>query len=173
MYQMTLRKISACWVGCTKITDDRQMDGSQHIANVNAKIKKRLELKMFYQTYTTRKASKFRSPCTPVTPGSDRMVPSAAAHHLKHTARVTVHCQWEWRSSFPVFVPDDLWPWHSNSSERGIKRIFPVNLAQIRSAVPEIFHIQTNKKVTDSAKNRTLLACSKESWCIICNCGTW
>jgi len=31
-----------------------------------------------------------------------------------------------------------------------------VNLAKICSAVPEIFDSQTNKKVTDSAKNRTL-----------------
>jgi len=35
-----------------------------------------------------------------------------------------------------------------------------VNLAQIRSAIPEIFDSQTNKitnkKVTDSAKNKTL-----------------
>jgi len=49
----------------------------------------------------------------------------------------------------------DLWPEHSTSSERGIKHVFPVNLAQIRSAVPEIFHTQA-KEVTDSAKNRTL-----------------
>jgi len=35
-----------------------------------------------------------------------------------------------------------------------------VNLAQICSAVPEIFHTQTKKtKVTDSTKNRTLFAC--------------
>ena len=40
------------------------------------------------------------------------------------------------------------------SSKRGTRHAFPVNLAQIRSAVPEIFHIQT-KNDTDSAKNRT------------------
>jgi len=34
----------------------------------------------------------------------------------------------------------DLWPWHSNSSQRGVKHIFHVNFMQIRSAVPEIFH---------------------------------
>jgi len=46
-----------------------------------------------------------------------------------------------------VFVPGDLdlWPWPSNLSERGTKHVFLVNLAQIRSAVPEIFHTQTNK----------------------------
>jgi len=37
------------------------------------------------------------------------------------------------------------WPWHSNSSERGTKHVFSVNLEQIRSAVPEIFDSQTNK----------------------------
>ena len=43
-----------------------------------------------------------------------------------------------------VFVGDlDLWPWPSSSSERGTKHAFHVNLAQICSAVPEIFHAQT------------------------------
>jgi len=57
----------------------------------------------------------------------------------------------------PFFVPGDLdlWPWHSNSSQRGTKHVFHVNVAEIRLAVPEIFHTQI-KKVTDSAKNRTL-----------------
>jgi len=43
------------------------------------------------------------------------------------------------------FVPNDLdlWPWHSNSSEWETKHIFPLNLAQIRSAVPKIFDSQT------------------------------
>ena len=42
------------------------------------------------------------------------------------------------------FVPNDpdLWPWPSNSSDRGTKHVFRVNLAQIRSAVPEMFHKQ-------------------------------
>jgi len=55
----------------------------------------------------------------------------------------------------PVTLTFDLWPWHSNSSQRGTKYVFSVNLVQIRSAVPEIFYTQT-KKVTYSAKNRTL-----------------
>ena len=63
-----------------------------------------------------------------------------------------------------VFVPGetvDLRPRHSNSSERGTNHVFSVILAQIRSAVPEIFDSQPktnqkNKKVTDSAKTRTL-----------------
>jgi len=51
----------------------------------------------------------------------------------------------------------DLWPWLSNSSERGTRHVFFVNLAQIRSAVPEIFHTQTkNHRLagSDDAKNR-------------------
>jgi len=46
------------------------------------------------------------------------------------------------------FVPGDLdrWPWHSNSSERGTKHVFPLNLVQIRLAVPEIFDSQTKKE---------------------------
>jgi len=41
------------------------------------------------------------------------------------------------------------------------KHFFLVNLAQIRSAVPVVYliHIQNEKLMTDSAKNRTLLAC--------------
>ena len=38
-------------------------------------------------------------------------------------------------------------------SEGPIKHFFHVNLAQIRSAVPDIFH--TQKPQTDGAKNRT------------------
>ena len=40
-----------------------------------------------------------------------------------------------------IFRPWWLWP--SNSSERGTKRVFRVKMAQICSAVPEIFHTQT------------------------------
>jgi len=50
---------------------------------------------------------------------------------------------------WPVLVPGDLdlWPWHSNASDRGTKYVFHVNLALIHSAVPEIFRTQT--KTTD------------------------
>jgi len=55
----------------------------------------------------------------------------------------------------PFIVPDDLdiWPWPSNSPERGTKHVhvYRVNLAQICTAVPEIFHTQTKK--THGAKN--------------------
>jgi len=45
------------------------------------------------------------------------------------------------------FVPSDLylWPWYSNSSEWRTKHVFRVNLAQMRSAVPEIFHTWRKK----------------------------
>jgi len=39
-------------------------------------------------------------------------------------------------------------PWPSNSSEWGTKYVFRVHLAQIRSAVPEIFHTQTKMSQT-------------------------
>ena len=71
--------------------------------------------------------------------------------HKTHTGRHK--CR-----KMPFFVPGDLdfdfRPWPSNSSERGTKHVFRVNFAQIRSAVPEIFHTQT-KTQTDGAKNRT------------------
>ena len=43
----------------------------------------------------------------------------------------------------------------SNSSQRGTKHVFPVNLAQIRSAVPEIFHTQTKQSQTALKQNLT------------------
>jgi len=45
------------------------------------------------------------------------------------------------------FVPGDLDLWPSNSSERGTKHVFGVNLAQICSAVPKTFHTQKNHKL--------------------------
>ena len=45
-----------------------------------------------------------------------------------------------------VTLTFDLWPWHSNSSERGTKHAFHVNLAQIRWAVPQIFHNHAQTK---------------------------
>jgi len=39
---------------------------------------------------------------------------------------------------------------------RPTKHVFRVNLAQIRSAVPEIFHTQTKKTQTDSVKTEPL-----------------
>jgi len=42
----------------------------------------------------------------------------------------------------------DLWPWHSNLTEQGTKHVFTVNMAQVRSAVSEIFHTQTKKSHT-------------------------
>ena len=55
----------------------------------------------------------------------------------------------------PVFVPGDLGlcPWHSNSSERGTKHVFHVLGTSPFSGSRDISY--TNRKVTDSAKNRT------------------
>ena len=63
-----------------------------------------------------------------------------------------VRCRdwWECTARFLslVTLTFDLWPWHSwhsNFCERGTKHVLPVNLAQIRSSVPEIFDSQTDK----------------------------
>jgi len=63
----------------------------------------------------------------------------------------------------PFFVPGDLDLWPSNSSERGTKHVFHVNLAPICSVVLEIFHTQTKKTQTDAAKNRTF----RSSLCVV------
>jgi len=119
---------------------------------------------MFYQTYTARKPLKVPvtvHSCHPITLWRPQNGPVCCPSFAAHATRLTVHCQWRCRSSFPSFIPGDLdlWPWHSNSSERGAKHVFYVNLAQIRSAVPETFHTKQTKKVANSIKNRTLLAC--------------
>jgi len=62
-----------------------------------------------------------------------------------------------------VTLTFDLSPWHSNSSERGTKHVFRVNLAQIRSEVPKIFHTRS-KKVRQRQKQNLpqFSACDKE-----------
>jgi len=88
-----------------------------------------------------------RTQAAKITPGSDRIVPSAAAwRHLQPAHSILLQLGvMAVQSTF--FLPGDLdlWPWHSNSSERGTKHVFPVNLVQIRSAVPEIFDPQAEK----------------------------
>jgi len=49
----------------------------------------------------------------------------------------------KFRFLFLMTLTFDLWS--SSLSERGTKDVFRVNLAQIRLAVPEIFHTQTQK----------------------------
>jgi len=44
-----------------------------------------------------------------------------------------------------AFCPWWLWPWHSNSSERGTSHVAFMTLAQIHSAVPGIFEWQTKQ----------------------------
>jgi len=100
-----------------------------------------------------------RTQAAEIVPGSDGMVPSAAAwRHLQQARSIpTLPGVTGVHSAF--FVPSDLdlWPWHSKSSERGTKHVIPVNLTQIHWAVPEILFWVTNKqtkqtkKVTDSA----------------------
>jgi len=60
-------------------------------------------------------------------------------------------------AAFFCFVPGDLtlWPWHSNSSKRGTKHVFLVNLGQIHSAVPETFECRTNKKTKSHSALKT------------------
>ena len=55
----------------------------------------------------------------------------------------------------PFFVPGEWWPWHSNSSKRGTKHVFPVNLAEIRSAVHQVFDSQTNKNKKSQTAPKT------------------
>jgi len=89
----------------------------------------------------------------PVSSGCDGMVPSAAGcRHLQRSAYATPYNALSMGRKTPC-VDLDLWPWHSNSSERGTKHVFPVYLTQIRSAVPETFHTQTKKSQTVPKQN--------------------
>jgi len=89
-----------------------------------------------------------RTQAAEITPGSDGMIPSAAAWRYLRRARSMPSLSGGDGSVQRVFVPGDLdlLPWHSNSSNRGTKHVFPVNLAQIRLAVPEIFRTQTKNQ---------------------------
>jgi len=51
------------------------------------------------------------------------------------------------------------WPWSANSSERWTKHVFRVNLSQINSAVPEIFHTQTKKSQRQKQNLTQFTAC--------------
>jgi len=92
------------------------------------------------------------------TPGSDGMVPSAAEWCYLQRARsipslpgvIGVHGAF----SSLVTLIFDLWYWPPNSSQRGTKHVFRVNLAQIRSAVPEIFDSQKNKMKKNAHRQR-------------------
>jgi len=62
-----------------------------------------------------------------------------------------------------VTLTFDLRPRYSNSSERRTKHVFPVNLTQIRSSVPDIFHTQTKKSQTAPKQSLTqFTACGNE-----------
>ena len=101
---------------------------------------------MLYQTHTARKPP---SACTLVTPITPRLrgngpVCCWLTSFAACSAHLTRHCQWGWCSSFSGFVhgDHDLWPWHSNSSDRGTKHVLRVNLAHICSVVPDILEAQ-------------------------------
>jgi len=93
---------------------------------------------MFHQTWTSCKPqgrSHFtRAVCVlPSPPGSNEMVPSAAA--WRYLQRVHYNAfSWVANLSLVTFT-FDFWPWRSNLSERGTKHIFHVHLAQIHSVV--------------------------------------
>jgi len=76
---------------------------------------------MFYQTCTARKPP---SACTPVTPSSpaatqwSRLLLDDVIFSVCRTWCLTMHCQWGGKPPL-VTLTFDIWPWHSNSSERG------------------------------------------------------
>ena len=96
---------------------------------------------MFYQAYTARNTLKVAVTVHsryPLTPGGHGMVLSAARHLWAHTLQCIVT-----GDDAAVFLVVSL-----VTSERGTEHVFCVNLAQIRSAIPEIFRTQTKKSQT-------------------------
>jgi len=73
-----------------------------------------------------------------------------------------------------VILTFDLWSCPSNSSERGTKHAFRVNLSQIRSAVPEIIHTRIKKQRLTAPKTEPsaaqLTACGKNDSCQEARC---
>jgi len=123
---------------------------------LKAQNNKKNELKMFYQTYTTRKAAK---------------ITAKEATEWSHLLLCDITCSeripfrrcrgwWEWKA---FFVPGDLdlWP---------LILTFKLVSARDQMRLPREFGTNpfggsgdiwgTNKKVTDGHKNRTLLTCS-------------
>ena len=132
---------------------------------------KTIELNMFYQTQTARKPPSACTAITPLPPEATQWFRLLLSCCVRPTALALLCIVNEHDSAVFRFCP--RWPWHSNSSEPWTKRVLPVNLTQMLSAVPEVFHTQTKKqKVTDGAKNRTLLACGNniQSIVLVCIC---
>ena len=120
---------------------------------------------MLYQTYTARRPPKSPPAATELFRLPLHDVIAASAFRS-----VVAGDWWEWTARFFV---SGAWPWPLTLTLKVILArsnarlpLFPVNLAQIPSAVPEIFEAQTNKqtnkRVTDSAKNSTILACGND-----------
>ena len=55
----TLPKISIAWVGCTNVTDDRQTDGRQHVANRELKTFAKNCNSVIFILWPTRKLGQF------------------------------------------------------------------------------------------------------------------
>jgi len=96
-----------------------------------------------------------------VTPGSDGMVPSAAAWRClqqAHTIRMLPGVMGVHGASFvPVTLIFDLWPWHSNTSKQGTKHVSPVNLCKSVQLFRRYFSDEqkTNKKKQKKQKKQT------------------
>jgi len=98
-----------------------------------------------------------RALSSPRHPRGHGMVSSTAARHLQHTAHAS-QCIFngEWLSSFPVLsmvtLTFELWPWHSNSSERRTKHVAASSVWIWRKSVQRfpicLRHKQTKKSQT-------------------------
>jgi len=76
----------------------------------------KIELNIFYQTYTTQAAKSFHHHALPSV-GQPWNGPHLLLQAICNVRRMD---HWGWCSSFSVFVPGDLdlWPWHSESSKQ-------------------------------------------------------
>ena len=104
---------------------------------------------MFYQTYTARASRRQRAMPSPHHPSPATewcrllLIAANGVRRTPYHALSTGVTEQFFVFLSLVTLTFDLWRWHSNSSERGTKHVFPVNLAQICSAVPGIFEAQT------------------------------
>jgi len=90
-----------------------------------------------------------RTQAAVITPGSDGMVPSAGAWRYLQRSRSILSLPGVMGVHSAFFVPCDLDLWSLTLTFKLFpardQALFPVNLAQIRSAVSEIFDSQTKK----------------------------
>ena len=124
------------------------------VMTVERKNERNCSVSRFLTTSRGNRININRTQAAEITPGSDGMVPSAAAWRCLQQAMrdATERTPLSLQGVMGVHtflslvtLTFDLWPWHSNCLARGTKHVFPVTLTQMRSAVNPRYLIHNQK----------------------------